>query len=407
MPAAEDQPSGEILTELKNITTKLNTMDAKLTELVDDIAVVKKLAEYSSKTAEDALKKATELEKKVTEIHKQNTELKKSNTEMKERIIQIEGQSRRNNLLFDGIAEKRDETWEDTEYELVKFMQRQLNIDDAEYISFERVHRLGIKNNKPRTIVAKFSFYKEREIVWNSRSKLSRTNFWVSEDYPPEVKRDRQILYPIYRCAKDQPGVTSCDLKVNKLYINKKQYTVSTLNELPDHLTPEKLCNRSDNVKKTTVFFRKDSLLSNFNTNCPISVSGMDFNCVEQFYQYRKATFFKKEDKAAQIMNQLEPRIQKSIGDQVHGGRAETNAWQRESLEVMKLAITAKMEQNPLAKAALLRTADYVLGEASRDSFWGTGLPLHHKKANDPNFWTGENHLGKIMTDVRNTLNEN
>lgn len=369
-------------------------------------AIERKLDTIEQKNAqithlEIKVKEATDL---ANDIKAHYEELKMENKSLRERLLQIEGQSRRNNLLFDGIPEKKGETWEESEKKLKDFLRTDLKLMDANDIQFERVHRLGYNNaaQKPRTLIARFSFFKQRELVWKERTKLSKTNSkcWVSEDYPTEIKRDRQVLLPIMRSAKKQPGVTSCSLKVDKLFINNKQYTVKNLHELPEHLKPENLCTKHDDSKKVTVFFHKDSLLSNFNTTTPITIDGTTYNCVEQFFQHEKSVYHGDESKASQIKNASDPRIQKQIGKQIR----EASGWDSESKKVMQRGIIAKMEQNAHAADALLATKDYVIGEASKDSVWGTGIPLHHKNCTNTNLWTGSNCLGKILGEVRDLI---
>ena len=385
------------------VSESISTLHKKVDDLISELSSIKALADYAVAKADETFEKVKESERKISNLECVNEKLTNENRLLWKRVIQIEGQSRRNNLLFDGISETPGETWEKTEDKIKKFIKDQLHLPDD--INMERVHRIGVKDSaKARTIIARFSFYKQREEVWKARTKLSKSNVWISEDFPPEVKRDRQILLPIYRSAKNQPGVTSCSLKVNKLFINNKKYDVGTLSQLPEHLKPENLCSKSDETNKVTVFFRRDSLLSNFNTTTPIEIEGVSFNCVEQYFQYEKALFFKKDHKAAEIKKHSDPRSQKRIGDQIKGSSQENERWFEQAKRVMANAVKAKMDQNPHARKALLNTKDHKLGEASRDLTWGTGVAIHHRNATNTNSWGGKNFLGEIMTQVRDSI---
>ena len=74
------------------------------------------------------------------------------------------------------------------------------------HISFERVHRIGKANEfneRPRNIVAKFSYFKDREYIRiNAARKLHGTRIWVNEHFPPEIENNRKKLYPVMRQAK-------------------------------------------------------------------------------------------------------------------------------------------------------------------------------------------------------------
>lgn len=406
----EEQPKW-----LSKVSESISSIHKKLDGFISDLTEAKKLSELAISKAGEASEKTVQTEKQLCKIQLEHEKLQQENKVLKQRLLQIEGQSRRSNLLFDGIAEIQDETWEKTEEILKTFLKNKLDIQ--ENIDFERVHRLGTVENtadntnndeskKPRTIIARFSWFKQRDLVWKARTKLNKSNVWITEDFPPEIKRERQILFPIYRSAYNTPGVNTCSLKVNKLFINNKKYTVDNLNELPNALKPENMCTKTDTNKKVTVFFRKESMLSNFNTSAPIIMKGKSYNCVEQFYQSEKAIFFGDEQRAARIMKAVDPRIQKQLGEQIRCSAAENTRWLDQAKKVMADAVFNKMQQNPLACRTLLNTGENQIGEASRDLIWGTGVPLHYKNATNTNTWKGQNLLGSIMCQVRSQLKD-
>ncbi len=41
------------------------------------------------------------------------------------------------------------------------------------------------------------------------------------------------------------------------------------------------------------------------------------------------------------------------------------------------------------------------LAEATRDNFWGTGLNLQQSSECLPDFWPGDNVIGKILMEIR------
>ena len=72
-------------------------------------------------------------------------------------------------------------------------------------VKFERVHRIGRRatvngSQRPRPIVAKFSTYKDRELVRRQAPKtLKGTDYWIQEQFPPEIEQRRKVLYPIMK----------------------------------------------------------------------------------------------------------------------------------------------------------------------------------------------------------------
>jgi len=68
--------------------------------------------------------------------------------------------------------------------------------------------------------------------------------------------------------------------------------------------------------------------------------------------------------------------------------------WEQVKLEIMYKALEAKFTQNPKLKKLLLSTGDAKLIENNpKDDFWGIGVDK-----------TGENHLGKLLMKLRDTL---
>ncbi|CAB4002430.1 Hypothetical predicted protein [Paramuricea clavata] len=74
-------------------------------------------------------------------------------------------------------------------------------------IKIDRAHRVGRKRDgrrKPRAIVAKFNFFPDREKILFNAKKLRGTKIGISEQFPEEIEKVRQTLYPEMRRAKRQ-----------------------------------------------------------------------------------------------------------------------------------------------------------------------------------------------------------
>lgn len=126
--------------------------------------------------------------------------------------------------------------------------------------------------------------------------------------------------------------------------------------------------------------------LSNFWPS-KINVEGWIFPTVEHGYQ------------AAKSMN---PEDWKDIQECVSPGAAKRlgktlklrKDWDEIKLDIMLEMVRAKFSQNPDLKEKLLATGDAELIEGNQwgDRFWGVC------------YGTGENHLGKILMQVRGEL---
>ena len=126
-------------------------------------------------------------------------------------------------MLFHGIEESEDAI-EDCEATLREFMRDKLRIEDEEPVPLKNVHRIGKKDDsrrgdRPRTMIAKFVYYKDLTKVKQSARNLKDTGYGISEQYPTEVEDVRKKLYPIAR-AERQKGRKAYIVK-DKLYVNK------------------------------------------------------------------------------------------------------------------------------------------------------------------------------------------
>ena len=134
----------------------------------------------------------------------------------------------RENLVFSGIPESelgRDE-YEDCESLIRTVIREDMQI--MRLIEFDRVHRLGrYKRGQtyPRPIVAKFTYYKDKEFVRHAAPKtLIGTNISVNEQFPSEIEQRRKVLYPVAKNARRNRD-NKVRLVRDKLFINGQQYT--------------------------------------------------------------------------------------------------------------------------------------------------------------------------------------
>ena len=95
-------------------------------------------------------------------------------------------------------------------------------VDD---ISFERVHRIGKSSpieSKPRPLIAKFTYPKDKEFVLSQAKNLRDTKFAVALDFPKEIMDKRKLLLPTLKDAKKKGHIAT--LVYDKLYINGQLY---------------------------------------------------------------------------------------------------------------------------------------------------------------------------------------
>lgn len=120
---------------------------------------------------------------------------------LKERVDDLEDRSRRNNLRFDGIAEDNNENWEQTTEKVSKLVK--INLGISEKVEIERAHRVGKKGSaNPRTIVAKFLRFPDREKILKSSNKLKGSSLGINEDLCEASVKKRKDLLPQLKQAR-------------------------------------------------------------------------------------------------------------------------------------------------------------------------------------------------------------
>ena len=95
---------------------------------------------------------------------------------IEDKLIDLQDQSRRNNLRIEGIKEKPNETWEDCKSELPTLFKESLGIEKQ--VVIERTHRVKTdkskKSNTPRTIVCRILNYKDKVKILRNVKKTER-----------------------------------------------------------------------------------------------------------------------------------------------------------------------------------------------------------------------------------------
>lgn len=182
-----------------------------------------------------AQSKLTKVEEKVDSINRLNGRVQRVETVicsqndrlklLEYKSIDSEARSRRNNLVFRGLNESRDE---DCRRLMCKFLEEKLGFDELPGI--ERAHRLGKfnrQNRGPRPVIVAFSFYRDTEDIISSARSLKGTPYSINRDYPTEITNARKELWSKFKEARNVPynrvsigypaklivnGTVTCDL---------------------------------------------------------------------------------------------------------------------------------------------------------------------------------------------------
>ena len=126
-------------------------------------------------------------------------------TEQKEKLLDLQSREMRDNLIFYGFEEEKDETDKDCVDKVLKLVGEQLKIPHAKHIPIHRAHRMGrYQRTKTHPIVAKFAFYRKREDIRKAAKNLEGTQYSTGQQFPKEIQEMRRQLVPLLKEAKSR-----------------------------------------------------------------------------------------------------------------------------------------------------------------------------------------------------------
>ena len=133
----------------------------------------------------------------------------------------------------------------------------------------------GNLKGKNRTVIAKLMNYKDKVNILKVRQQLkSSENISISDDYPPDVEKERTQLYPVMKAIKEKmygEDRSKVGLKENQLILRGKAYGVNDLHILPSEFDAHNLFTPTHN--NITAFYTRNSVLSNHYV-CEFRVDG-------------------------------------------------------------------------------------------------------------------------------------
>lgn len=130
---------------------------------------------------------------------------------------------------------------------------------------------------------------------------------------------------------------------------------------------------------------------------------GIKFENSEQAFMWEKAMHFKDVVISEMILKTPNPADVKKLGRQVIG--YDDVEWSKVRYKYMFDVCLQKFSQNQSLKLELLNKSNFV--EASPyDRIWGIGMMEGDFGIENPNNWKGLNLLGKVLDEVRSSINK-
>jgi ribA/ribD-fused uncharacterized protein len=150
---------------------------------------------------------------------------------------------------------------------------------------------------------------------------------------------------------------------------------------------------------ENNVPFRYPHVLSNFQA-CEITVDDLTVSSVEHAYQYLKAKHMGLHELSEQIIIADTAAAAKKLGNNIPNAQS----WDLVKKSVMEDLIEQKINKCPSFKEALILSENKYLVEATGDLYWASGLSPGLTAATLPDFFPGENMLGRILMAKRENI---
>ena len=216
-------------TEVFTVKAKMDSVKGKIETYDNSIQTYSDMCDNIVSSNSESESKIDYLMDKLISIELSQNELQSKQTSTDEKVIDLQWRGMRENLLFTGIDEpvlQRGE-YENAEQTLRTFLRDEMGI--FEDIPLDRVHRIGRfrpSQQYPRTIIAKFERYRDKELVRRKApSTLVNKPFGVNEHYPMEMENKRKLLYPEAKKARRNKD-NKVRLIKDKLFVNWVEVTI-------------------------------------------------------------------------------------------------------------------------------------------------------------------------------------
>lgn len=199
----------KVLSELKEIKENQLVAEGKLAALTARIAGIEK-----------ELLSVKEMDGEIWRFKEQNEIVTAQLSSLMMRHDVLENRSRRNNLIFYGLPDTVNETWDESERSVILPCSGSLGIQVGPS-SIERAHRIGrFSTAKDRPIVAQFCSFKDKQNILSNAHKLKGSRLSLSKDFSLRVRSERKKLLDFAKEHNEK-----FKLRFNRLIMGTKTFT--------------------------------------------------------------------------------------------------------------------------------------------------------------------------------------
>lgn len=185
------------------INSLMQSFNDRYDKLQASVTEVKVSLEYSQKDIDNLQKSVITQDETQKSISNEAAIITDNLNDISNKLDYLENQSRRNNIIFDGIPETKQETWKVSEEKVLSVLKTNMGFTDDPPI--ERAHRVGSANpRKTRPIVVKFLNFKDRDTVLRNGKKLRGTSVYVRDDLSEKVLARRRSQMDLLKEARQE-----------------------------------------------------------------------------------------------------------------------------------------------------------------------------------------------------------
>lgn len=190
------------------ITSIMDSTNKRMDNLIREIQEIKDSLQYSQAEIIDYKTNQHSMSLNIKEVVVKMDRLESVMSTIVKKSDSLENQSRRNNILIDGVPDNKQESWSQCEKKVREILKDKLKLDPLK-IEIERSHRNGKyqEDGRPRPIVAKLLRYKDKEVIMQRAKYLKRSNIFINEDFSDAVRQKRKELLPEMRAARERGNV--------------------------------------------------------------------------------------------------------------------------------------------------------------------------------------------------------
>ncbi len=200
LTAFKDELKREMKEEITNLRQEI---DRKLTENNREL-------QAQQVSISEAQARIAEVEEWRTDANDALTEMMEQAHRMQEKLTDLEGRSRRNNIRVFGLPE--DTEGSSTTRYLEQLLKTELELHQWTNLQIQRAHRaLAQKpslNAAPRSIVVNFLQFEMKEMilkkVWQKKIQVGGKQIYFDHDYPTEIVQKRRACAGIKKVLKEK-----------------------------------------------------------------------------------------------------------------------------------------------------------------------------------------------------------